>query len=72
MHVPFSANVSTGAALAVGAFVKKVPIFLPDTMDVIAFSCMPLQITTETPLFNAHVAACTYKMKFTRLILFTN
>lgn len=58
-YVPFSASVSTGVALAVGALVKNVPIFLPSTIDLIAFSCMPLQITTETPLFKAHVAACT-------------
>lgn len=59
INKPFSASVSTVAARAVGAFVKKVPIFLPPIIDLIAFSCIPLQITTDTPLFNAHVAACT-------------
>lgn len=59
--LPLSANVSTEVVLAAGALVKKVPIFLPAMMNVIAFSCIPLQMTTDTPLFSAHVAAWTWK-----------
>lgn len=39
--------------------VKNVPIFRPASINLIAFSCIPLQMTTETPLSSAQVAACT-------------
>lgn len=45
--------------LEVLLLVKKVPTLRPCMMALMAFSCMPLQMTTHTPRSSAQVAACT-------------
>uniref|UniRef100_A0A8D8U3M2 Uncharacterized protein n=1 Tax=Cacopsylla melanoneura TaxID=428564 RepID=A0A8D8U3M2_9HEMI len=58
----FSAKTSTGVPLDCAlASVKKVPIFFPATICLMASFCMPLQITTDTPLSRAHVAELTFE-----------
>ena len=56
--LPSRACTSTGVP-SEGLVVKKVPTFFPFTMLMMAFSSQPLQITTDTPFFSAHVAAFT-------------
>ena len=56
--LPSRACTSTGVP-SEGLMVKKVPTFFPFTMLMMAFSSQPLQITTDTPFFSAHVAAFT-------------
>lgn len=59
LHLPLSANSSTELVVGTAWSVKKVPTFLPLMMVLMAFSCMPLQMTTLTPRAMAHVAAFT-------------
>ena len=58
--LPSAASTSTGVFVPF-AGVKNVPIFLPFTIPVIAFSNFPLQTTTETPFSSAQLPAFTYK-----------
>lgn len=61
LYSPFSAIDSTECEELPMDSVKKVPTFRPPTMVLIAFSCIPLQITTLTPRSMAQVAALTFE-----------
>lgn len=60
-NLPFSASESTGVGPPADVSVKNVPTFRPPIIVLIAFSWVPLQITTLTPRSSAHVAALTFE-----------
>lgn len=60
-NLPFSASVSTGVGPPAAVSVKNVPTFRPPIIVLMAFSCVPLQMTTLTPRSNAQVAALTFE-----------
>uniref|UniRef100_A0A1B0AE18 Uncharacterized protein n=1 Tax=Glossina pallidipes TaxID=7398 RepID=A0A1B0AE18_GLOPL len=55
------ASSSTGVVKPSVDSVKKVPTFLPPIIVLMAFSCIPLHITTLTPRSKAQVAALTFE-----------
>uniref|UniRef100_A0A1B0B8P4 Uncharacterized protein n=1 Tax=Glossina palpalis gambiensis TaxID=67801 RepID=A0A1B0B8P4_9MUSC len=55
------ASSSTGVVKPSVDSVKNVPTFLPPIIVLMAFSCIPLHITTLTPRSKAQVAALTFE-----------